>query len=153
MSDESQFTLELTQLEGYRFEVRFDVPEMPPLVTDEPVPLGGGTGPNPSRLIAAAAANCLSASLLFCLAKENPPGSAIKTQVTCQLVRNDKKRLRIGAMKVRLAVNESLAQSVRMARCQTLFEDFCVATASLRDGIPVTVEVVDPLGTLLHQSG
>ena len=39
-----------------------------------------------------------------------------------------------------------------MARCKDLFEDFCVVTASIRQGIPVEVELMDGAGTLLHRS-
>ncbi len=56
---------------------------MPRLVTDEPAPLGGAAGPNPSRLLGAAVANCLAASLPFAMRKfgnEPPSLTADATQ-------------------------------------------------------------------------
>jgi organic hydroperoxide reductase OsmC/OhrA len=153
MSEEGRFTLHLEQLEGYEFKVRFDWDQVPELIVDEPPPLGHRAGPNPSRLLAVAAANCLSASLLFCVTKNEPPAGAVKTAVTCRMVRNEKQRLRVGGMTVRIEVDEALADAVRFKRCLDLFEDFCVVTASIRDGIPVAVEVCDPAGNVLHSSG
>jgi len=153
MSEEGRFTLHLEQLEGYEFKVRFDWDQVPELIVDEPPPLGGRAGPNPSRLLAVAAANCLSASLLFCVTKNEPPAGAVKTAVTCRMVRNDKQRLRVGGLAVRIEVDETLADAARFKRCLDLFEDFCVVTASIRDGIPVAVEVCDPAGNVLHSSG
>jgi organic hydroperoxide reductase OsmC/OhrA len=153
MSEEGRFTLHLEQLEGYEFKVRFDWDNVPDLVVDEPPPLGGRQGPNPSRLLAVAAANCLSASLLYCVTKNEPPAGALKTAVTCRMVRNDKQRLRIGGLAVRIEVDEALAEAARFKRCLDLFEDFCVVTASIRDGIPVAVEVCDPAGNVLHGAG
>jgi len=153
MSEEGRFTLHLEQLEGYEFKVRFDWENVPDLVVDEPPPLGGRQGPNPSRLLAVAAANCLSASLLYCVTKNEPPPGALKTAVTCRMVRNDKQRLRIGGLAVRIEVDEAFAAAARFKRCLDLFEDFCVVTASIRDGIPVAVEVCDPAGNVLHSAG
>jgi organic hydroperoxide reductase OsmC/OhrA len=153
MSEEGRFTLHLEQLEGYEFKVRFDWDQVPELIVDEPPPLGRRAGPNPSRLLAVAAANCLSASLLFCVTKNQPPAGAVKTAVTCRMVRNEKQRLRVGGMAVRIEVDEAFADAVRIKRCLDLFEDFCVVTASIRDGIPVAVEVCDPAGNVLHSSG
>lgn len=153
MSEEGRFTLHLEQLEGFEFKLKFDWDNLPDLVLDEPPPLGGRAGPNPSRLLAAAAANCLSASLLFCVAKSEPPAGAMRTAVTCRMVRNDKQRLRVGGMDVRIEVDGALAEAMRFKRCLDLFEDFCVVTASIRDGIPVAVEVCDPAGNVLHRTG
>ncbi|MEN8174122.1 MAG: OsmC family protein [Pseudomonadota bacterium] len=146
MSDVGQFILELEHLENYEFRVRFDWDKAGDLLMDEPPPLGGAEGPNAARLLAAAVGNCLSASLLFCLAKNDVPAGAVSSTVTCTLVRNEKKRLRIGGLDVRLRLAEALAESVRLARCRELFEDFCVVTASLRQGIPVEVTLEDAGG-------
>ena len=68
MSDTQQFSFTLEQQEDFAFLIRFDQ-DIPPLLSDEPPPLGKDAGPNPSRLLAASVANCLSASLLFALRK------------------------------------------------------------------------------------
>ena len=41
MNDAPHFSLELEQVETYEFRVRYDVPELPDLLLDEPRPLGG----------------------------------------------------------------------------------------------------------------
>ena len=152
MSEEGRFTIHLTQLDDYQINVQFDWKKAADLLMDEPPPLGEASGPNASRLLAAAAANCLSASLLYCLAKEEPPGHSLRTEATCILIRNEQKRLRIGGMEVKLIVADELAQSKRFERCKTLFEDFCVVSASIRQGIPIKVSVQDQSGEILHSS-
>lgn len=152
MSEHPGFTIELEQLDRFEFNVRFDLPEARELTTDEPAPLGQGKGPNPARLVAAAAANCLGASLLYCVAKDQPPAGSLRATAHCDLQRIKGGRLRIGAMQVRLELSDQLSDAARVARCLNLFEDFCVVTASLRQGFPIGVEVVDPSGATLHRS-
>ncbi len=62
-----QVNVTLTQISDYSFNISFDETDIPNLVTDEPAPLGAGAGPNPSRMLLAAIANCLSASPLFAM--------------------------------------------------------------------------------------
>ncbi|MCG6940731.1 MAG: OsmC family protein [Thiohalocapsa sp.] len=152
MSEQGRFTIHLDQQEGYQFNVRFDWKRAADLLMDEPPPLGETAGPNASRLLAAAAANCLSASLLYCLAKEEPPDGSLRAEATCILVRNEQKRLRIGGLEIKLIVSDELSGSKRFERCKTLFEDFCIVSASIRQGIPMAVSVVDEAGQLLHAS-
>lgn len=152
MSKEGQFTIEMEQLEGYQFKVTFDLEKVEDLLVDEPPPLGEGAGPNPSRMLTVAAANCLSASLLYCVTKNEPPAGSLKTTATCTLGRNDKGKLRILRIDARLEVNGEIEEAARMKRCLALFEDFCVVTASLREGFEVGVEVVSESGDVLHSA-
>lgn len=152
MSEEGRFTIYLQQLKNYEFRARFDWDTAADLLMDEPPPLGRRAGPNASRLLAAATANCLSTSLLYCLGKADVPAHGLTTAATCTLVRNDKGRLRIGRMAVRLELGEELSDSARLRRCPQLFEDFCVVTASLREGIPVEVEIAAADGSIVYRS-
>ncbi len=152
MSEEGRFTIRMEHLQDYEFKVKFDWEQAAEVLMDEPPPLGGKAGPNAARMLAAAAANCLSASLLYCVSKEDVPAGSVQTEATVSLVRNEQKRLRIGAMEVRLQVGRELTESARMKRCLDLFEDFCVVSASIRAGIPIAVVVVDPAGAVLHRS-
>lgn len=152
MSEESRFTIHLEQQQGFLINTRFDWKRVPDLLLDEPPPLGEQQGPNPSRLLTASVADCLCASLLFCVFKETPPDHCITAEATCIMVRNDKKRLRIGGMEMRLIVSDAVTQSPRFPRCKALFEDFCVVSASIRQGIPMRVTVQDQQGTILHTS-
>ncbi|QYZ66239.1 MAG: osmotically inducible protein OsmC [Gammaproteobacteria bacterium (ex Lamellibrachia satsuma)] len=152
MSEVGRFTIHLEQEEGYAFKVKFDLKKAEDILLDEPPPLGERNGPNASRLLAAATANCLSASLMFCLVKDDAPAHSIKAEATCTMVRNEKKRLRVGGIEVKITIDDELAESAKLKRCTDLFEDFCIVTASIREGIPVGVQVVDKEGQLLHQA-
>jgi organic hydroperoxide reductase OsmC/OhrA len=144
MAEENQFTVELKHIEGLEFGVKFDHPDMGEM------PIGGGVGPSASRLLAAAAANCLSASLLYCVSKNTPPAGSLQAKAVCSLERNKKGRTRIGGIEVTLEVNSELEQAVRMERCLDLYEDFSVAAVSLRQGFPISVRVVNDQGETLH---
>ena len=65
----------------------------------------------------------------------------LRTRVEGTLVRNDQGRLRIGGIRVRLEPDVAPELRDRMGRCLELFEDFCIVTQSVRDGIDVQVEV------------
>lgn len=54
MADDHGFSLTLDLQDGYRFLVDFDQEGVPPLLIDEPEPLGEGTGPDAARVLAAA---------------------------------------------------------------------------------------------------
>lgn len=149
---ENQFSLALTLRDGFAFEVDFGN-GMPPLLIDEPPPLGAGEGPNAARLLAAAIGNCLSASLLFCLYKSRIEVAGMRTAVDGDLVRNGAGRLRIGTIRVRLEPVVALEQQPRLERCLPLFEDFCTVTASVRDALDVRVEVAPVAASVPQLAG
>jgi organic hydroperoxide reductase OsmC/OhrA len=152
MSEATSFTITLEQEEGFDFRVKFDWPGNAHLLLDEPEPLGKRHGPNAARLVAAAVGNCLSASLLFCLRSKfkQSPGP-LRAGVTAHLARNERGRMRIGGLSVRIELAEDASALQHLDRCMAQFEDFCVVTESIRHGIPVDVEVVDASGRTLHE--
>lgn len=150
MSIESSIGLTLEQIDDYEFRVRFDDTGLADLITDEPPPLGQAAGPNPTRLLAAAVANCLSASLLFALRKyKNEPGQLV-THARATLERNAQGRLRVSRIAVELNMTGAAGTLQHLDRLLAQFEDFCVVTESVREGIAVDVVVRDGDGVQLH---
>ncbi len=141
----SEFTISVDQVKDYQFQVNFDGTEIPSIMLDEPPPLGKSDGPSPARTLAAAIGGCLSMSLLFCLTKSRVEVNDIKTRVRVQVVRNEKKRLRVGKAEVIITPNLTAEGKQKAGRCLGLFEDFCTVTAAVREGfdIDVTVEGID----------
>ncbi len=135
------FEVSLELQEDYRFLVDFGLEGVEALATDEPPPIGAGTGPNPTRLLAAGVANCLAASLLFCLRKARVPVDDLQASVTTRMTRNDRGRLRVGGFAVTIRPEVPAEAQERMSRCLGLFEDFCIVTESVRSGVPVEVQV------------
>nr|VFJ58059.1 MAG: Uncharacterized OsmC-related protein [Candidatus Kentron sp. DK]VFJ60035.1 MAG: Uncharacterized OsmC-related protein [Candidatus Kentron sp. DK] len=153
MSEEiGRFTIEMEHLEGFEYKVKFDWPQPDELLMDEPAPLGEQKGPNASRILAAAVGNCLTASLMFCIGKHEPPDASAKTRITCVMERNEKRMMRVGKMEVNITVGGDAEKSERLKRCLDLFEDFCVVTASVKNGIPVEVTVQNEAGDVLKKA-
>ncbi len=136
-----EFSITLEQTRDYEFKVKFDKPQFLEWLMDEPAPVGGGSGPSAARALAAAIGNCLSASLLFCARKAKVELGPIRTRVRTGIVRNERGRLRIGKVEVEIDPGLSDPESQRALRCLDLFEDYCVVTQSVRDGIDVRVSV------------
>ncbi len=136
-----QFSLTIDQIRNFEFRVKFDKEQYQDLIMDEPPPVGDDTAPNASRLLAAAVGNCLSASFLFSARKVRADLQSLQTTVKVWYRRNDKGRLRIGTIKVEIAPKFDDADAAKIDRCMGLFEDYCVVTQSVRNGIDVAVEV------------
>lgn len=147
MSEQS-VRVRLRQQQDYRFEAVFGE-AVPPLVCDEPPPLGGGLGPSPVQLLAAAVGNCLSDSLLFALRKFKQAPEPIETEVHAEVGRNSEGRLRVLAMQVTLTLGVPAAALQHLDRVLGQFEAFCTVTQSVGQGIPITVVVRDAAGQQL----
>jgi uncharacterized OsmC-like protein len=137
-----KFTIHVENVDGYEFRTTFDKPEHGSLLSDEPPPLGADRGPNPTRLLAAAVGNCLAASLLFCLSRAGADPKGVNATVSVELVRNDQRHLRVGRVDVSLQPN--VRDDVALDACLEKFEDFCVVTQSVREGLDVAVHVERP---------
>jgi uncharacterized OsmC-like protein len=139
----SRFSIHVEQIDGFEFRVKFDKDQFAPLLLDEPPPLGRDGAPNAARVLAAAIGNCLSASLVFCLKKANVAVSGVSADVDVEIVRNEGRRLRIGKVNVTLHTNLP-PNDPALASCLSTFEDFCIVTQSVRQGIEVAVQVKGP---------
>jgi uncharacterized OsmC-like protein len=133
------FVIAVERVDGYEFRVRFDKEHYAELHTDEPAPLGKDRAPNAARFLAAAVGNCLAASLVFCASKSKTELVDLKSEVRVDLVRNEHKRLRVGQINVKLS--PKLAAGASIDSCLEVFQDFCVVTESVREGIDVQVSV------------
>jgi Predicted redox protein, regulator of disulfide bond formation len=140
-TDEQHFDVSLKLDHGYEFRADFGLPGVAELTLDEPAPLGDGAGPNPARLLAAAVANCLASSLLFCLRKARIGVSGMAVSAAGTMGRDEKGRLRVTAIDVTLTPSVAEGDIPRMNRCLEIYEDFCPVTAAVRKGVEVRVTV------------
>ncbi|MFW6064738.1 MAG: OsmC family protein [Candidatus Natronoplasma sp.] len=139
--DKNEFTIDIERLEDYKFKVDFDKESMGELLTDESEEAGGDeTGPNPSRLLAASSLNCLMASLTFCLKKKRVELDSLQGSVTGTIERIDG-RLRVTRLDAKIIPEVDKTDKEKLEKCLDIFEDYCVVTQSIRNGIDVDVEV------------
>jgi uncharacterized OsmC-like protein len=139
MTDERAHHVTLKLAEKFRFVAEFaDIPGAS-VRFDEPPPLGDNTAPNAAEMLSAAIGNCLAASLTFCLRRARIDVQDMTADVTTHLARNERGRLRIRGIDVQL--EPVVAAGTNIDRCEALFEDFCIVTASVRNGIPVQVSL------------
>jgi uncharacterized OsmC-like protein len=143
MSDAVSITV--TQQNNYQFLVDFGA-AIPPLLADEPSPLGAGAGPSPSHMLLAAVANCLSSSLYFALQKYKQEAGGITTTATARVDRNEENRLRVLDIAVTIRLGKGGAEISHLDRVLSQFEPFCTVSQSVRHGIPISIAVEDGQG-------
>jgi hypothetical protein len=131
MDEPLTFGVELEQVEGYEFRVRFDWPDVPELTLDEPEPLGRKQGPNAARRLKSKF-------------RQNP--GPVRAMASGRMERSERGRYRIAGIDVVLSLSEKFGDLPHQERCLEQFEDFCIVTQSIRAGIPVSVNVVDATG-------
>ena len=132
----------LQQQQDYQFSVSFGG-AVPPLLADEPAPLGSGLGPSPVQLLAAAVGNCLADSLLFALRKFKQNPEPLRCEVEAQVGRNSEGRLRVLQIRAVLTLGVPAASLEHLDRVLDQFEGFCTVTQSVGQGIAVVIEVFD----------
>ncbi|UCC93840.1 MAG: OsmC family protein [Thermoplasmata archaeon] len=137
-----EFDFDMEWVEHMGFIVKWDFYESPDLFMDEPPSMGGsGKGPNAARMIVAGVANCLSASLTFCLGKSRANVEAMRIRCHGVLERNERGRLRLVHIAIQPLVELPEEDIPKLERCLGIFEDFCIVTEAVRQGIPVDVQI------------
>ena len=147
MTDKT-ITVTLQQQADYRFDIQFDE-SMPMLTSDEPAPLGTGTGPSPVQMLCAAVGNCLSDSLLFAFRKFKQAPEPIQCEVHAVVGRNEQGRMRVLTIDAKLKLGVAANQLEHVQRVLSQFEEFCTVTQSVKQGIPVYTKVLDDKGVIL----
>lgn len=148
MTDSPDIRVMLEQEGPYAFKVNFEGAGLAALHTDEPAPLGEGAGPNPSAILLTGIANCLGASLLFALRKfRNAPGP-IRAEIVARKERNAEGRWRIPRAEVTIHLSDKAADLEHFDRVLAQFEQFCIVTQSVREGVDVAVRIVDADGVV-----
>ena len=130
----------LKRANGYRFEASFDEWDGK-VVMDEPAPLGNAEGANAAVLLSSAVGHCLCASLLFCMGKAHGEVKDLSADVETRLARNERGRWRIEGIKVDLKAAVDHENNKKTERCRELYEDFCIVTNSVKQGIKVDVNL------------
>ena len=130
----------LRRLKDYKFEIDFGEWEGK-ISMDEPTPLGGGSAPNAAMMLSSAVGHCLCASLLFCVGKARGVAEDLSADIETRLKRNERGRWRIEGIKVDINLVMDEENQKKFERCRELFEDFCIVTASVRQGIDVDVDL------------
>lgn len=145
---ESNVRITLRQQQDYQFQVDFGE-GIPPLLADEPAPLGSGQGPSPVQLLAAAVGNCLSDSLLFALRKFKQTPEPLHCTVDAEIGRNEQKRLRVLKMTAALHLGLPASSLEHLDRVLDQFEAYCTVTQSVGQGISIEMQVFDSTGKRL----
>jgi organic hydroperoxide reductase OsmC/OhrA len=139
---EGEFKTGIELIENYKFRVDFNSETIDDIFVDEPEPLGSGEYPNAGKLLAAAVGSCLCSSLAFCLRRSKVNVPSLTAEVHAVLLRNERGRLRVTSIAV--TIRPKVDDLDGMERCKDIFEDFCIVTQSIRQGIDVSVEVKPP---------
>lgn len=94
-------------------------------------------GPNPTRML-----GCLSASFIFCLKKRNLTLDDLKAEAELTIARNKKGFWRVKKIDVDLDIKISDPDTRKRAdQCRKMFEEYCIVTQAVREGIDVEVNV------------
>ncbi|TFG15798.1 MAG: OsmC family peroxiredoxin [Promethearchaeota archaeon] len=106
-------------------------------------------GPDAAQLLAMAMLACLNASFLFCLHKRNLTVDDLDAQAEISFKKNEKGYIRVKKIDVRIIPKTSDPATLkRIEQCmkkikddKMFFEESCIITASVREGIEVAVNI------------
>ena len=99
-------------------------------------------GPNPSRMLGMAVLGCLSASFIFCLKKREFSIKDLNASAEVIIARNQKGFWRVKRIDVNINPKiDSDEMRKRADQCRRMFEQYCIVTQAVREGIEVNVDL------------
>ncbi len=100
-------------------------------------------GPNPSKLLALSLLGCMSASFAFCLQKKDFSLSDFDGTAFITSKRNEKGLWRIKEIKLDLhPMIDSPEMRERADQCQKFFQQFCIISESIKEGIEIKANLI-----------
>ncbi len=131
--------MEIERLEGYDFKVSIR-DGMEAFMMSEPAPLGTGEHPNGGHALGAALGHCMCSALIFCLEKARVEVNSLKAELWTKMERNEDGHMRL--TRVRVKLYPTVNDVAKAKRCIDIYEDYCIVTQSIRQGIDVEAEVI-----------
>ncbi|MFX1476783.1 MAG: OsmC family protein [Promethearchaeota archaeon] len=99
-------------------------------------------GPSPAKLLALSVLGCLTASFSFCLKKKEFSLLDLRGQAEVSIARNDKHLWRVKKIDVKISPKIDTPELRKRAdQCAKFFEQYCIISESLRNGIEVNLEL------------
>jgi uncharacterized OsmC-like protein len=98
-------------------------------------------GPNPSKLLALSVLSCLASSYAFCLQKRDFELSDLEGKAVITSKRNKNGLWRLKKIDIKLIPKiDNPKMRKRATLCKKIFEQFCIISESLREGIEINTE-------------
>lgn len=133
------------------FKSKLGLESLKELVVDESLDVNQDDkiGPDAATLLGLGVVSCLSASFIFCLNKRKLTLDDLEAKAEISFKENEKKLMRIEKIKVNLmpktqdpAVLKRVKQCMKELKSgHRLFEESCIITSSVREGIDVDVSI------------
>lgn len=99
-------------------------------------------GPNPTSLLALSVLSCLAASFTFCLKKRGFTLEDLTGKAEVVIRRNENGFWRVKAIDISITPKIDDPNVLKRAdKCMKFFEQYCIISESLRDGMEVNVKI------------
>ncbi len=143
MFEEMKTKVSLTLDQGMLFKCDFGEMKVKDCYIDEEHPEEVDMlGPNPSRMLGLAVMGCLSASFIFCLKKRKFNVDDLKAEAEITIAKNQKGFWRVKKIDVNIKpIIDDPDVKKRADQCKKMFEQYCIVTQAVREGINVEVNL------------
>ena len=150
MVHEENTIIDLKLEKNMIFKVNLDYEKIKELFIDETIDDRSNVwGPDAAQLLAMAVLGCLNASFIFCLNKRNLTIDDLEAHAEVSFKKNEKGYVRVKKIDVNIfpktndpATLKRINQCIKKIKDDKMFfEESCIITASVREGIDVDVKV------------